>query len=51
MEGVGEVLNIIWNMPWYKVIAIAAADDIIVFIKIWPVYILFFVFAALIYKR
>lgn len=36
----GEILNGIWNLPWYKVLIVAAADDVIFLLKVWPVYIL-----------
>ena len=39
MNGIGEVINMIWNMPWYKVLVIAAADDVIVLIKLWPLWV------------
>jgi len=34
-----EILKQIYELPWYQVIAIAIADDAIVFLKIWPAYI------------
>jgi len=39
MEGIGEVINMIWNMPWYKVLVIAAVDDVIILIKLWPLWV------------
>jgi len=33
--GMGEILESIWNLPWYKVLVIAAADDAILFLKMW----------------
>ena len=36
---IGSILDQIWNLPWYKVLVIAAADDVILFLKLWPVYI------------
>jgi len=34
-----EILKQIWELPWYEVLVIAAADDAILFVKIWPVYV------------
>jgi hypothetical protein len=30
--GIGNVLDQIWNMPWYKVLVIAAADDVVLIV-------------------
>lgn len=41
-----DILDTIWKMPWYKVMVIAVADDVILFLKLWPLYIgviLFFI--------
>lgn len=46
--GIWEIWDAVWELPWYKAMAIAVLDDIIVLFKIWPAYILFFV-AGLIY--
>jgi hypothetical protein len=35
----GQIISEIWNQPWYKVLIIAAADDVIFMIKIWPLYV------------
>lgn len=34
-----KILEQIWDLPWYKVLVITAADDVILFIKLWPLYI------------
>ena len=39
MTGIGEIINMIWNLPWYKVLVIAAVDDAIILIKLWPVWL------------
>jgi len=39
MDEITEILGKLWEMPWYKVLIIAAADDAILFIKIWPAYL------------
>lgn len=52
--GVTEVIKMIWAMPWYKVLLIAAIDDAIFFIKIWPVYAVILgiiIFASLVKSR
>jgi len=38
-----EILKQIYELPWYQVIVIAIADDVIVFLKIWPAYIVLIV--------
>ena len=38
-----EVLKQIWALKWYEVFVIAAADDVILFIKLWPVWIVIIV--------
>ena len=35
----GEIINQIWQLPWYKVFIIAVADDAILFIKLWPAWV------------
>ena len=42
-EGIGPIIDRIWALPWYKVMIIAAIDDIMVMLKIWPVYLLIIV--------
>lgn len=34
-----DILERIWELPWYKVLVIAAADDVILFLKLWPVWL------------
>lgn len=48
----GDIISQIWELPWYKVLVIAAADDVILFIKLWPVYIvLLIIFIAIFCMR
>lgn len=35
---VWDIIDKIWELPWYKVLIIAAVDDFILFLKIWPIY-------------
>ena len=42
-----EVLKQIWELPWYQVLIIAAADDAILLVKIWPVCVLLIVLSIL----
>ena len=34
-----DIIAEIWKQPWYKVMIIAAADDIILLIKMWPCWV------------
>lgn len=34
-----KILEQIWELPWYEVLVIAVCDDVILFIKLWPVYV------------
>jgi len=36
---IGEIINAIWQLPWYKVIVIAFVDDIIFVLKTWWLYL------------
>jgi hypothetical protein len=46
-----QIIEQIWNLPWYQVIKIAIYDDFIVMCKIWPVYILLLlIFIPFIFK-
>jgi len=38
-----KILEQIWELPWYEVLVIAICDDAILFVKIWPVYIIFII--------
>jgi hypothetical protein len=31
-----DILRSIWELPWYKVLVVAMADDVILAIKMWP---------------
>ena len=30
-----DILEKIWELPWYKILVIAVADDVILFLKLW----------------
>ena len=45
----GEIIQQIWELPWYKVLIIAAADDVILFLKLWPFWVFVIVVAIIIY--
>jgi len=38
-SGIGPIIEQIWALPWYKIVIIAAIDDIIVMLKMWPLYV------------
>lgn len=40
-----DILETIWNLPWYKIVVIAAADDAILFIKLWWMWLIFGIIA------
>ena len=40
--GLGPIIDSIWALPWWKVMMIAAIDDIMLLLKIWPVYLIIF---------
>lgn len=42
-----DILREVWNLPWYKIIVVALADDAIVFIKIVLPIMILIVAAAL----
>jgi len=44
-----EILEMIWDLPWYKVLVIAVVDDAILFLKIWWLYCIIFLAIAIIY--
>jgi hypothetical protein len=37
-----QIIERIWELPWYDVMYIALADDWILFVKLWPVWALLF---------
>ena len=39
MQEVWEVLETIWEMEWWEVLIIAAADDAILLVKLWPIWL------------
>ena len=34
--GMGQIIEAMWELPWYKVMIIALVDDFMIFIKLWP---------------
>jgi len=39
---IGELIDAIWALPWYKVMVIAVVDDVILFLKlVIPIGLLF----------
>ena len=48
MKTVGDILEAVWNLPWYKVLVVAVADDAILFLKIWWLWLAFMVVAIVI---
>lgn len=34
----GEIIAQIWQLSWYQVLVIAIADDVILIVKLWPVW-------------
>ncbi len=41
----GEIIEQIWELPWYKVLFIAIVDDLILAVKLWPLYIVIVIIA------
>ena len=39
----GNIINSIWELPWYKVLLVAILDDVILLIKLWPLWVVLFV--------
>ena len=35
---IGQVIDGIWQLPWYKIFVVAVLDDVILLIKLWPVW-------------
>jgi len=35
----GEIIDLIWDLPWYKVFIIAVVDDAIFILKLWPLWV------------
>lgn len=34
----GPIIDAIWQLPWYKVLIVAVADDAMLLIKLWPLW-------------
>lgn len=47
----GTIIEAIWNMPWYKVLIIAAVDDAILFLKIWPLYVVILIIMIIVFIK
>lgn len=43
----GDIIDKIWDMPWYEVLVIAIADDVILITKLWWLYVIFIVIALI----
>lgn len=41
----GEFWILLWSLPWYKRIWFAMVDDVIVFLTVWPVWVLIIIMA------
>lgn len=37
--GIIEMLEAIWKMPFLKALTVAALDDILVMLKLWPLWL------------
>ena len=44
----GQCLDAIWNLPWYKVLCVAVVDDVFLFLKLWPLWIAMIVFGTMV---
>lgn len=42
-----DILGEIWDLPWYKIILVALADDAIVFVKVVLPVLIFIILAAI----
>ena len=38
-----DILTEIWELPWHKVLVIAVLNDAILFVKIWPAFVVLIV--------
>lgn len=38
-----EIIKEIWQLSWYQVLKVAVMDDIILLVKIWPVWVVIIV--------
>lgn len=36
--GIKEIMDIIWDLPWYKVLIISIIDDFVLLTKLWPLW-------------
>ena len=32
-----DILKSIWALPWYKVLVVSIADDLILAVRLWPI--------------
>jgi hypothetical protein len=35
-----DILRQIWQLPWYQVLWIAFVDDLILLVKLWPLWLI-----------
>lgn len=35
-----NILSQIWNCKWWEILIIAAIDDVILFFKVWPLWVI-----------
>ena len=35
----GQIIDAVWSLPWYKILIIACADDLILLLKLWPLWV------------
>ena len=40
MTDIIEIVKQIWQLPWYKIVAVAMIDDALVFLKLWPIWLI-----------
>lgn len=47
----GEVIDAIWALPWYKVMAVAIIDDFLLLLKVWPLWAVVAIIAIIVGVR
>jgi hypothetical protein len=45
---VRDIVEQIWQLPWYQVLVIAIVDDIILLAKIWPAWVVIMILSLVI---
>lgn len=43
----GPIIDAIWQLPWYQILIVAIADDAILIMKVWPLWVLIAVIIGL----